>query len=142
MVNPPAAPGPVRDPSFLRHLQPLTLRMEREGVPVQYSSLVLDYTVGAELVIGVPMVGGHEVPMPAGTQLQALSTHADGLRAFTVVVQRRRELPSPCLYVSWPSDVRRIQRRNHVRVEVRLPARVAVLEEENRDPPHSAGSHA
>jgi c-di-GMP-binding flagellar brake protein YcgR len=134
-VNAPDATGPVREPSsFLRHLQPLTLRLERDGDIVQYGSLVLDYTVGAELVIGVPMVGTKEVELPTGTQLQAISTHADGLRISTVVVQRRRELPSPCLYVSWPKEVRRVQRREHVRVEVLLPARVA-LDVEGRAAP-------
>jgi len=133
-VNAPDAPGSSRDSSFLRHLQPLTLRLERDGDAVQYGSLVLDFTAGSELVIGVPMVGTQEVSLPAGTELQAISTHADGLRLFTVVVQRRRELPSPCLYVSWPKEVRRVQRREHVRVEVLLPAQLA-LESENSAKP-------
>lgn len=50
------------------------------------------------------------------------------LRRFTSRVLRREGDPSPSLVLAWPERVERIQRREHVRVEVRIPVEVRVHE--------------
>lgn len=124
----PAAAG------FLRHLQPLSLELATGDSVGRYGSLVLDFAEGEEIVVGVPMVQGREVRLDAGTQLTVMATLADGLRVFQATVLRRRELPSPCLYLSWPASVRRVQRRENARVEVLLPVSVRLEDGEGEMP--------
>jgi c-di-GMP-binding flagellar brake protein YcgR len=116
--------------NLLRHLQPLTLEVVADDSASRYSSLVLDYTEGQEIIVGVPMVQGREIRLDAGTELTIFTSQADGLRIFSCTVLRRRELPSPCLYLSWPDSIRRVQRRENVRVEVLLPVTVQVQDDE------------
>lgn len=119
-----------QDAQFLRHLQPLTLEFSLAGgVAGPYQSLVLDFDPGRELVIDVPVEQGQEVMVPEGAQVQLTATHPEGLQLFRCTVRRRRELPSPCLFLSWPVDVRRVQRRRHVRVAVMLPTPVRLGDE-------------
>jgi c-di-GMP-binding flagellar brake protein YcgR len=120
---------PAEPTGFLRHLQPLTIEAKASDSVGQYASLVLDIVENQELVIGVPMIQGREIPLESGTELTVIATLADGLRIWTSTVLRRRELPAPCLYISWPESVRRIQRRENVRVEVLLPVTVQVPEQ-------------
>jgi c-di-GMP-binding flagellar brake protein YcgR len=123
-----------RPTSFLRHLQPLSLEVATEDSVARYASLVLDFSEGEEIVVGVPMVQGREVRLDPGTELTAIATQADGLRVFNVSVVRRRDLPSPCLYLSWPGAVKRVQRRENARVEVLLPVSVQLHADEAQLP--------
>jgi c-di-GMP-binding flagellar brake protein YcgR len=114
---------------LLRYMMPVSVR-EGDGNP-WYPSLVLDFREGEEIVIGVPMARGEEIPVEAGTRLQIQTMHRDGVRRFTTAVVRRRHVPSPCLYLTWPDEVQRIQRREHVRVEVTVPITARVANTEN-----------
>jgi c-di-GMP-binding flagellar brake protein YcgR len=127
VTDPETRPGSAR---FLRHLQPLSLEAATDDSVGRYGSLVLDFSEGEEIVVGVPMVQGREVHLDVGTAVTVVATLADGLRVFNATVLRRRELPSPCLYLSWPASVRRVQRRENARVEVLLPVSVRLGEGE------------
>lgn len=88
----------------------------------------MDWNEQKEISIGVPMEQGYEIRVEAGLRV-ALQTHRpDGLLRFTSQVLRREGDPSPSLVLAWPERVERIQRREHVRVEVSLPVKVRVHE--------------
>lgn len=120
--------------SFLRHMQPVSLRVGEGEAAGWYPSLVLDFEEGKEILVGVPTLRGYEVRVPAGSTVDVQSTHTDGLRVFTATVVRRESAPSPALRLEWPKSVRRVQRREAVRVEVLLPVelRTAAPGEEPR----------
>lgn len=119
---------------LLRYMMPVSVRHAgREGLE-WYPSLVLDFREGEEIVIGVPMAGGEEIVVEVGTQLQVQTMHRDAVRRFTTAVVRRRHVPSPCLYLTWPDEVQRIQRREHVRVEVTVPVAVRMPNGEQKAP--------
>ena len=108
--------------SLLKYMMPIQLQVSEgaEWLP----SLVVDFREGEELVVGVPTIRGVEVPVEQGNSLTIQTAHPDGIRRFRSEVLRRRDLPAPCLYLSWPDaeQVERIQRRQHVRVQTLVPA--------------------
>ncbi|HEX7239368.1 MAG TPA: PilZ domain-containing protein [Longimicrobiaceae bacterium] len=117
-------------PSFLRHLQPVSLRVGEGEAARWYPSLVLDFEEGKEVVVGVPLEGGYETRVEPGSVVGVQTTHPDGIRVFAATVLRRDTAPSPALRLSWPADVQRVQRREAVRVEVMVRAEVRVLADE------------
>ena len=55
------------DANFLRHLQPVSLRVGEGEAARWYPSLVLDFEEGKEVVVGVPMEGGYETRVEPGS---------------------------------------------------------------------------
>lgn len=115
--------------SFLRVMQPVSLEVREEQRISYYPSMVLDYSEGREVVVSVPSQRGYEVHVPAGTPVSVQVALPDALRVFSATVLRREEQPSPCLYLSWPESVDRVQRRNYVRVDVMVRVEAEVREE-------------
>jgi c-di-GMP-binding flagellar brake protein YcgR len=99
-------------------LQPVSLEIRHGNRVAYYPSLVMDFTEGSELVVGAPSEMGHEVRVPPETRISVQLPQPDGIRSFEVVVRKREERPSPCLHLTWPEKIERIQRRNDVRVDV------------------------
>ncbi len=105
-------------------MQPVSLRIgEGEGAG-WYPSLVLDFEEGREIVVGAPTLRGSEVRVEPGTVVDVQTTHPDGLRVFVAQVLRRETEPGPALRLGWPQSVQRVQRREAVRVDVRVPVEV------------------
>lgn len=59
-----------------------------------------------------------------GTEIEIEIAFPNGLRRFTTAVRRLDFAFGGSMRVRWPTGVRRVQRRNHVRVETRLAASV------------------
>ncbi|HEU0076830.1 MAG TPA: PilZ domain-containing protein [Longimicrobiaceae bacterium] len=105
-------------------MQPVSLRIgEGEGAG-WYPSLVLDFEEGREILVGAPTLRGDEVRVDPGTGVDVQTTHPDGLHVFVATVVGRAVEPAPALRITWPESVQRVQRREAVRVEVRLPVEV------------------
>jgi c-di-GMP-binding flagellar brake protein YcgR len=109
---------------FLRHMQPVSLRVGEGEDTGWYPSLVLDFEEGGEILVGVPAHRGYEVRVERGTVVEVQTTQADGLRVFACAVLGRQVEPSPALRLGWPASVRRVQRRETVRVAVMVPVEV------------------
>ena len=109
---------------FVQRMQPVSLRIgEGEGAG-WYPSLVLDFEEGREIRVGAPTLRGHEVRVEPGTAVDVQSTHPDGVHVFAATVLGGAVEPAPALRISWPESVQRVQRREAVRVEVRVPVEV------------------
>jgi len=103
---------------------PVSLVLNRDGADERYASLVLDFEEGHEIAVGVPLDRGMEVRLARGAVLGVEIAHGDALRRFRTTVLRRQDVPAPCLFLAWPTDIDRVQRRAYVRVDVLLPARL------------------
>lgn len=101
---------------LLRHMMPVLIR-ERAS-DQWHASKVLDLLEGEEIVVAIAIERGYEIVLPAGAEVRLQTSHPDGVRRHSARVLRRRDVPSPCLYLSWPQEVERIQRRAHIRVNV------------------------
>lgn len=119
---------------LLRYMMPIWLQPQTNQGRDWYPSLVLDFREGEEVVVGVPQDRGYEIPVEAGSQVAVQTALSDGIRRFTAEVLRRRDVPSPCLYLSWPERIEHIQRREHPRVEVMVPVRVRIPEQPGERP--------
>lgn len=108
---------------LLRYLMPISLRRTTSGTDEWQAGTVLDFVEGEHLVVSLPL-RWRAAPVEAGEMIQAQTAHPEGIRRYSVQVQRRRDVPSPCLFLAWPAGAERIQRREHVRVELMLAATV------------------
>lgn len=109
---------------LLHHMMPVLIQEQAQKDRGWYGSHVLDFREGEEIVVDVPMERGYDVPIEQGARIRVQTSHPDGIRRFGAAVLRRRDVPAPCLYLSWPDEIERIQRREYVRIEV--AARIAV----------------
>lgn len=109
---------------FINPMQPLSLRVGGGEGPGWYPSRVLDFEEGREIRVAIPVLRGDEVPVEPGTVLDVRSTHPDGVHVFAATVLGRAAEPAPALVITWPQGVQRIQRRDAVRVEVRVRVEV------------------
>lgn len=121
--------------SFLRLMQPVSLRIGEGDGAGWYPSLVLDFEEGREILVGAPTLRGQEVRVEPGTEVDVQATHPDGLRVFAARVVRRESEPGPALRLTWPEGVRRVQRREAVRVDVAVPVEVRAAR--SGDPPRT-----
>lgn len=109
---------------FVNPMQPVSLRVDGGESPGWYPSRVLDFEEGREIRVAAPMLRGDEVPVGPGTVLDVRSTHPEGVHVFEATVLRRAAEPDPALVISWPESAHRVQRRDSVRVETRVPVEV------------------
>jgi hypothetical protein len=63
-----------------------------------------------------------------GTELEVQISFPDGIRRFSSVIRKLDLSFGGSLYLDWPTEGTRIQRREHVRVEVRFPTAVKFKE--------------
>lgn len=102
---------------------PISLRRGTGDADGWQTGAVLDFREGDHLVVSLPSAW-RPASVEAGEMIQAQTAHPDGIRRFTARIQRRRDVPSPCLVLEWPAGAERIHRREHVRVELILAATV------------------
>lgn len=122
-------------PTF-KALQSLSVRVTDPEPSDWYSSVVLDFTEGKELLIGLPIRHGVEISVPAGTRLLIQLILPDGVRRMTTSVRERRTSMPAGLVIEWPQSEERIQRRNDVRVDTMFPAEVRpIMPEGSLAPP-------
>lgn len=102
----------------LDFLMPVWLRPADQEAAPWANSLVLDFEKGVSVLIGVPMLQGHELELEPGSLVALRSAHADGMRVFEAMIRAHVAEPTPGLALSWPNHVERIQRRESARVTV------------------------
>jgi c-di-GMP-binding flagellar brake protein YcgR len=92
-------------------------------------STVLNSVNGEHLEFETPQVNGLYLPVAEGTIL-LLKQYAEGatFEAKTRVLSRQDESDTPSFTVERPSTVKRIQRRDFVRVPCDIPIKVFILE--------------
>lgn len=104
----------------IRCMQPILLEVADGENLGTYPSLVLDFVEGESLTVGVPLERGREVRIPPETPVNVQIARPDGVYVLpSQVVRRYRK--GPALMLRWPARQDRIQRRNHVRIAVRVP---------------------
>ena len=90
--------------------------------------------VGAtSLILAAPSVYGAPVPVRRGEMVEVTFVHLGGCYSFATRVLSRRRDPIPVIEVEKPREIKKIQRRNYVRVDVVLPMeyRLVLLGENN-----------
>jgi c-di-GMP-binding flagellar brake protein YcgR len=111
----------------LRINQPVSIQLP--GTGSWHPAAVLDYTEDSEFVIA-SSASVAEAGLKPGATVKVELASPDGLRHFTVRVRDVGTSP-PKLTLSWPEKGERIQRRDAVRVQVTMPVRVRVFEEDD-----------
>lgn len=112
---------------FLQPLRAVVLEVLDGTHAGRYPSLVTDWSEQKEISVGTPMDRGSEVRVDPGSVVFLQTHRPDGLRRFASQVLRREQGPPPSLVLAWPERVERIQRREHVRVDVAIPVEVRML---------------
>ncbi len=82
-----------------------------------YKSIIQDkYDTG--FLISIPMIENEYLPASLGEVLEIINYQRDGeIYQFTsTVLNRVAEKNLPCLFMSMPKEIKRVQRRNYVRV--------------------------
>lgn len=107
-----------------------------------FRSTIVDFQVHRELVVSLPTpkdrLGSSAFSSTSeedaeeeeltdslfshGTELEVQISFPDGIRRFSSVVHKLDLSFGGSLHLDWPTEGTRIQRREHVRVEVRFPA--------------------
>jgi c-di-GMP-binding flagellar brake protein YcgR len=111
-------------------MQALSLQVPA-GSGAWYPSLLLDYHEDSALMVGAPSHGGMPLKVDAGVEVGVEVPLFDGLRRFRVKVQSR-EVSPPSLWLGWPEEAERLQRRENVRVPVQLRTDAATLDADGR----------
>jgi c-di-GMP-binding flagellar brake protein YcgR len=101
----------------LRCMQPILLEVPEGDNTGTYPSLVLDFTEGESLIVGVPLERGREVRIGPETPVNVQIVRPDGMYVMPSRVLQR-DARAPALLLGWPARQDRVQRRNHVRVDV------------------------
>jgi c-di-GMP-binding flagellar brake protein YcgR len=104
-------------------MQPVLLEVPTGENSGTYPSLILDFSEGETIVIGVPLERGREVRIGPGSLVFVQISRPDGVHVLRSEVIRR-EPQGPSLHLQWPQRSERVQRRNHVRVDVMVRTHV------------------
>jgi c-di-GMP-binding flagellar brake protein YcgR len=70
------------------------------------------------LSVGVPLLGGHFIPLREGTELEIFFADDFSAYSFSSVIINRISYPVPCLIIEYPNRINKVQRRQHVRVRL------------------------
>jgi c-di-GMP-binding flagellar brake protein YcgR len=73
------------------------------------------------LSIGAPYSRGSILPLRAGTALEIYFHDESSAYSLRTVIQERTSIPLPLFILDFPDDIRKIQRRNFVRISDNLP---------------------
>jgi c-di-GMP-binding flagellar brake protein YcgR len=107
----------------LRCMQPILLEVPDGEHCGTYPSLILDFIEGESLSVGVPLERGREVRISPATAVNVQIARPDGVYVLPSLVVER-DTRGPALLLRWPAHQDHVQRRNHVRVQVMIPAEV------------------
>lgn len=78
------------------------------------------------LVVSAPIRLGHVVPVKPGAEVEIQYHHDDTTYGFLTVVKDFRPGHLPLITLARPTEIRKVQRRDHVRWPVSLPVVVVV----------------
>ena len=80
--------------------------------------------------IGVPLVEGQFIPLHEGTSLRVIFTDDIAAYSFSSRIVKRITEPIPTFYIEYPQKIKKIQRRQYVRVPVVQELSYRIVEEE------------
>lgn len=105
-----------------------------EGNIVEYLPSRIEEIKEDYLYISMPMRKGILLPMRLGQEIKVIIRYKNSTVGFlTKVVGRRRE-PIPCLIINKPDHIVAInQKREYVRLNVSLPVRFRIIDNENNN---------
>ncbi|HWQ89464.1 MAG TPA: flagellar brake domain-containing protein [Desulfitobacteriaceae bacterium] len=76
----------------------------------------VDKVEGNTLSIGAPYYQGSILPLRAGTAFEIYFHDENSAYIFSTVIQERTAIPIPVFILDFPDNIRKIQRRNFVRI--------------------------
>jgi hypothetical protein len=132
----------------IQALQAILIKPLGQEEEAWFRSTIVDFQVHRELVVSLPSPkdrldwkptpkteegAGEDEELTdtlfsRGTQLEVQISFPDGIRRFSSIVRKLDLSFGGSLYLDWPTEGTRIQRREHVRVEVRFPAAVRYVD--------------
>ncbi|MGI5901199.1 MAG: flagellar brake protein [Desulfitobacteriia bacterium] len=86
------------------------------------------------ILIGVPFCEGQFIPLREGTSIELFFNDDVCAYSFTSQVIKRISYPIPTLIIEYPQKIKKIQRRQHVRVPVVEEIEYQVVEKEDLGP--------
>lgn len=86
------------------------------------------------IILAAPIKKSFVVPLTINTEIQVNYFYQNAVYSFDTYILSRESSPLPLLEVIKPSEVKRIQRRNFVRFDVKLPLKVGLLAENLNNP--------
>ena len=89
------------------------------------------------IAISIPIKSGEYLPLTKGTLIDVLYYEEDNLYKFQSVIMGRKFENIPILLISKPREIKRIQRRKHVRVPIISTVKYKNLKNEPRTNPKS-----
>jgi c-di-GMP-binding flagellar brake protein YcgR len=98
-------------------MRPVTVEVLDGAARGTYRSRVLDFTDGAEILIGALLDRGQEVVLEPGTALQLTFARSDGLHVLSTRLLGRTS-DQPSLRLAWPDQTEQVERRGYPRAEV------------------------
>jgi c-di-GMP-binding flagellar brake protein YcgR len=118
------------NPDKLRINQLIEIELS-EGDKSEYLPSRIEEIKDNYLYVSMPMRKGTLLPMRIGQEIRVLMRHKNGMVGFlTRVVGRKRE-PIPYLIITKPERIVPVnQKREYVRLNVSLPVRFRVIDEE------------
>lgn len=116
-----ARPGPEPVEIDLHVMQPVTLELEiDEHAGFFYPSIILDYEEGHSVAVGVPVRSGEEIRVCPGTNVSFSTTQSDGILTCRTHALAREAGFTPALIVAWPAGIKKIERREGLRVDTQI----------------------
>jgi len=94
-----------------------------------YASLVEGYQPQG-ILVGAPFKGGVPLPLDKGTAVRVYYHDERTMYSFRTRVVDRAWHPRPTLLLAEPEEIERIQRRRFVRLQINLPVRYCLLNEQ------------
>jgi c-di-GMP-binding flagellar brake protein YcgR len=89
------------------------------------------------IAISIPIKSGEYLPLTKGTLIDVLYYEEDNLYKFQSVIMGRKFENIPILLISKPREIKKIQRRKHVRVPIISTVKYKNLKNEPRTNPKS-----
>jgi Predicted glycosyltransferase len=87
------------------------------------------------LYIGAPYYQGEILPLRVGTVLEVCFNDEISAYSFDTAIKQRIALPTPVLVLDFPDEIRKIQRRNFVRVKTFFPITYQIVTKEGLSNP-------
>jgi c-di-GMP-binding flagellar brake protein YcgR len=109
---------------LLRPMRPVSVEVMDGADAGTYTSRVLDFTEGEQIVIAAPLERGREVQPQPDTPVHLQFTRPDGLHVLPTRVLDR-SAARHTLRLAWPEQKEHVQRRSHARVEVLVRCEIA-----------------
>lgn len=114
--------------------QPIEIEIQLHSGPIRYKSRV-EGILDTNLIVGAPIVRGEIIPIKAGKDVTISYLDNIALYTFDTKVLAVNLKPIPTITLDKPRNVRRVQRRNFVRIDSKIPITYRKLQEDLKKAP-------